>query len=111
MEKIIFTKGDDAALQVRIKRNGEYVDLTGYSFETYFRKEDGEIYTVLDEDHEINEDQETNPGKMIVNIASVYTATFRAGNNLTFITKVTNPSGKSVHYRGSGLLFIMESEP
>lgn len=111
MTKIIFTKGDDAALQVRIKRNGEYVDLTGFSFETYFRTELGGIFTVLNTDHTIDPDQFTNIGKLVVNIDAADTATFKSINQGSFIMKVTNAGGKSVHYHGTGLLFILEATP
>lgn len=113
MEKIIFTRGDDATLQIRIKRNDAYVNLTGYTFETYFRKADGTIFTVPNGDHTIVGDQTTDgdKGKLLVSIAAEDSALFKIGQTLTFITKVTNGSGKSVHYRGTGLLNIMDNEP
>ena len=111
MTKFTFTLGDDVAKPIRIKRNGAYLDITGYSFETYFRDADGEIYTVPNEDHEIDEDQEINTGRLVINIASAVTATFKAVNQGTLIVKVTNPSGKSVHYRGTGILYILEVTP
>lgn len=111
MTKFTFTIGDDVAKPIRIKRNGEYLDITGYTFETYFRKENGTIFTVPNEDHEIDEDQVTNKGRLTINIASADTSLFKPMNQGTLIIKVTNPLGKSVHYRGTGILFILEKTP
>lgn len=113
MSRIVITKGDTARLQIRVKLNGEYLNLDDYTFESYYRKEDGTLLTIDDSAHEPVADQsdEDNTGKMIVTIDSDDTEDLKVGRNFDLIFKLTDDEGNVLHYHGKNMLEVRDNEP
>lgn len=105
------TQGDTVVFNFTAKTaGGTPVTLTGASFQTQMKSEDGDVVTFGNSKHTANPNQVTNKGKFTLTLTAEDSASIGEGANKDIVTKITIGS-QIIYYHGNGILTVLPQEP
>jgi hypothetical protein len=105
------TQGDACTLQLLLLADdASPFDLTGATFDSFVKGQDGGTVALANSKHTGNPDQVGSKGKLILSLASTDTQLFKVSQTLEIITRVTQ--GSSVlNFHGRAVLAVLPSIP
>lgn len=109
---IKFTQGDTPTLTLTATTNCgvDKLDLTGATFESYFKGPNNTTITIPNSQHTADPDQVVNKGKYLLALTSGNTLAIAAGERKEIITKITI-GGVITYFHGKNIVTVLPNTP